>query len=71
MSSSHTPYYGRPSHPQHYGWPNVTFEYLNNWSLKYINLVILAIDLASKQIYTFDRCDDWVMALFILVHICV
>ena len=42
-------------------------EYLNNWSLTYINSVILAI--VSKQIYTFGRCDDWVTALFIIVHI--
>ena len=44
-------------------------EYLNNWSLNYINLVISAI--VSKQIYTFGRCDDWVTALFIIIHICV
>ena len=44
-------------------------EYLNNWSLNYINLVILAI--VSKQIYTFGSCDDWVTALFIIVHTCV
>ena len=44
-------------------------EYLNNWSLNYINLVILAI--VSKQIYTLGRCDDWVTALIIIVHKCV